>query len=184
MLSFLVQRQLRGSFRSPRFCMKETFMLAENTRNLPEIVSGRARLGTNEFDNTTSFDGGAVEKTLQTKQIGRKPRADIHLRAVSTDSCLTGSGHRTSQPLPALPLEPACGHSPWRQAVRLSWADGTHCRVGTLQRRMGHRAPLQKMPRPADQPNRWRRQRTGPDFAGPATFGSSTVPIGQPGSEN
>ena len=159
-------------------------MLAKNTSKLPEIVPGRPRLRANEFDNTTLSDGGSVEKTLQTKQSGQRSRADVHLRALPTGSCLTGGRHRASQPLSALPLEPASGHSPWRQAVRLSRADGTHCRLGPLQRRVGYRAALQEMPSPADQPYRRRRQRTGPDFAGSATLGPPAVPIGQPGTEN
>lgn len=159
-------------------------MLVKNTSKFCELVPGRPRLCANEFDNMTLSDGGSVEKTIQTKQSGQRSRADVHLRILPTGSCFTTPRHKASQSLSPMPLELACGYWSRRQDIRLSWADGAHCRLGPLQRRVGHCAPLQEMPDPADQPNRRRRQRTGPDFVGPATFGPPAVPIRWTGAEN
>jgi len=127
----------------------------------------------------TNATTGSHGEQLDTQKITRQPRAGFYLRPLWPGCERGGTGYGPPQSLPALPLEHASGHTPRRPSLRLQGADGASEHLGQTRCRVGHRPQMHKVRVHTNQPDSWRRQRVGVDFAGCPAAGQSSVPIGQ-----
>ena len=94
---------------------------------------------------------------------GLDPGRGVYLRTVRKHRFRDSAGHGPPESLSGVPVEPARRSANRRPPFGLPGPHGTDRRVGAERRRMGYYSPVPELWPDPDQPDRGRRQRSGPD---------------------